>query len=137
MDRRTFVGMAAAGVVTGCASLVTTTVAPEAGRVRLFLRNHPMLTRPGGFVRLRVAGEDGRLVYVLALDDGTFVAVSPVCKHLGCTVSIDADRLVCPCHGSMYARDGALLRGPAEAPLDRFPMSVADGVLTIDLEGSA
>jgi Rieske Fe-S protein len=43
-------------------------------------------------------------------------------------------RLVCPCHGSMYGRDGRVLRGPTQAPLDRFPVEGSpDGILTIHL----
>ena len=42
-----------------------------------------------------------------------FSALSLVCTHLGCTVEAKEDGFTCPCHGSQYARDGALLRGPA------------------------
>ena len=134
MNRRAFVGLPAAGWVAACASLVVTTVTPENDRVRLSLRNYPQLTRPGGFLKIRPAGSD-RLLYVLAVSGGSFAVVSPICKHLGCTVNIDGPRLLCPCHGSMYDRDGSVLRGPTLAPLDRFPTEVSsDGVLTIHLE---
>ncbi len=134
MNRRDFVGLAAAGWVGACASLVVTTVRPADGRVRLSLRDYPQLDRAGGFLRLRPEGSD-QLLYVLALNGGSFAVVSPICKHLGCTVNIDGARLLCPCHGSMYDRDGSVLRGPTQAPLDRFPTEVSsDGVLTIYLE---
>ncbi len=134
MNRRDFVGLAAAGWVGSCASLVVTTVRPANGRVRLSLRDYPQLDRAGGFLKLRPEGSD-QLLYVLALNGGSFAVVSPICKHLGCTVNIDGARLLCPCHGSMYDRDGSVLRGPTQAPLDRFQTEVSsDGVLTIYLE---
>jgi cytochrome b6-f complex iron-sulfur subunit len=46
-----------------------------------------------------------------------FSAISLVCTHLGCTVESKADGFACPCHGSLYAKDGSVLRGPAQKPL--------------------
>lgn len=42
-------------------------------------------------------------------------AVSFVCTHLGCTVTKDPSGagFVCPCHGSRYRDDGAVVAGPA------------------------
>ena len=77
-------------------------------------------------------------VYVLVNDDGSFAALSPICTHLGCTVEIQGERLVCPCHGSTYDRAGAVLQGPAQLPLARYRTTLsADGVLTIDLRSRA
>ncbi|MCH7474869.1 MAG: Rieske (2Fe-2S) protein [Gemmatimonadetes bacterium] len=134
MNRRTFVGVAAAGWLNACASMVMTTVTPVAGRVRLRIRDYITLDRPGGYLKIRPEGSN-TLLYVLALEGGGYSVVSPVCKHLGCTVDVQGRRLLCPCHGSMYGRDGRVLRGPTQAPLDRFPAEVSsDGVITIDLE---
>lgn len=46
-------------------------------------------------------------------------ALSAACSHLGCTVAAASDgrTLDCPCHGSRYALDGAVLHGPADEPL--------------------
>jgi len=46
-----------------------------------------------------------------------FSAISLVCTHLGCTVESKADGFACPCHGSLYAKDGSVVRGPAMKPL--------------------
>lgn len=47
--------------------------------------------------------------------------VSPVCTHLKCLVHWNhAERSWdCPCHGSRFGIDGAVLEGPALAPLQR------------------
>lgn len=47
-------------------------------------------------------------------------ALSLVCTHLGCTVNVTPSSLVCPCHGSVFDRDGKVLKGPAETPLPRL-----------------
>lgn len=53
-------------------------------------------------------------------------AIYKVCTHLGCLYSWSdqADRFVCPCHGSQFERDGKFITGPAPRSLDRFPIQV-------------
>lgn len=46
-----------------------------------------------------------------------FSALSLACPHLGCTVEQVPTGFACPCHGSTFAADGAVLTGPANAPL--------------------
>jgi nucleotide-binding universal stress UspA family protein/nitrite reductase/ring-hydroxylating ferredoxin subunit len=57
-------------------------------------------------------------VYIDA--DGTVHSLSPRCAHMGCTVDWnDADKTWdCPCHGSRYRFDGAVVHGPATRGLD-------------------
>jgi glycine/D-amino acid oxidase-like deaminating enzyme/nitrite reductase/ring-hydroxylating ferredoxin subunit len=58
---------------------------------------------------------------VFRADDGTLHAVSLRCTHLGCLLRFNkAERSWdCPCHGSRFDIDGAVLEGPASRPLGR------------------
>ncbi|UNB55707.1 ubiquinol-cytochrome c reductase iron-sulfur subunit [Mycolicibacterium sp. YH-1] len=62
---------------------------------------------------------------------GTFNGFSSVCPHRGCNVSevIDAN-IVCPCHGSRFDLEGAVVSGPAVEPLERKTVSIkGDAIL--------
>lgn len=49
---------------------------------------------------------------------GDFKGFSSVCTHSGCTVAEVVDAVIkCPCHGSEFGLDGAVVRGPATKPL--------------------
>lgn len=142
IGRREFVerslgAVIAGSVLGGCASLVTRTVTPVDGALRLALVHYPELTADAGSLKV-VAKGAADPIYVLALGNRRFAALSPICTHLGCTVEIEESRLVCPCHGSNYDREGRVLRGPAEHPLARYPVELtADDVLVIKLRAGA
>ncbi len=139
VDRRAFLvrsTCAFAALATGCASLVAVRVAPENGVIRLSPLDHPSLAGPGGWLKVMPEAWDAPL-YVLAIEGG-YAALSPICTHQGCTVDIAGPRLVCPCHGSTYDREGNVLRGPAERALRRFPARLAaSGEILIDIGGAA
>lgn len=124
-------------LIAACASLATRTVRPVDGRFELALARHPELTGPQGALRVLPSGHPDP-IFVLSQPDGSFIALSPICTHRGCTVDVQGDRLVCPCHGSTYDRAGRVLRGPAERALARYPVQVTDAqVLVIDLRGAS
>jgi cytochrome b6-f complex iron-sulfur subunit len=54
---------------------------------------------------------------VLFHTDTGFSALSLVCTHLGCTLEEQEEGFACPCHGSRFDTDGAVLRGPAKKAL--------------------
>ncbi len=57
--------------------------------------------------------------------------LTAVCPHLGCDVPWvpSTNRFHCPCHGSEFAADGSLLRGPARRGMDTLPIKVEKGNL--------
>lgn len=53
------------------------------------------------------------------------------CTHDACTVSgFQNLQYVCPCHGSRFTTTGAVVTGPAGAPLGQFASTFAGGTLT-------
>jgi cytochrome b6-f complex iron-sulfur subunit len=62
------------------------------------------------------------------------IALYQKCPHLGCRVPScgTSQWFECPCHGSQYNRVGEKRGGPAPRGMDRFVMSVTEGVLTVD-----
>ncbi|PLR99734.1 ubiquinol-cytochrome c reductase iron-sulfur subunit [Bacillus sp. T33-2] len=68
-------------------------------------------------------------------EDGKIVALSPVCKHLGCTVDWNSDKehpnqFFCACHYGRYTKDGTNVKGtPPLKPLDVYPYKEKDGIL--------
>ena len=43
----------------------------------------------------------------------SFLALSKICTHEGCETDVTNNRLECPCHGSIFANDGSVIRGPS------------------------
>jgi glycine/D-amino acid oxidase-like deaminating enzyme/nitrite reductase/ring-hydroxylating ferredoxin subunit len=58
---------------------------------------------------------------VYRAEDGSVHAVSLRCTHLGCLLRFNAAERSwdCPCHGSRFDVDGAVLEGPATGQLER------------------
>ncbi|MBI4261193.1 MAG: FAD-dependent oxidoreductase [Actinobacteria bacterium] len=69
----------------------------------------------GGIVEL-----GGRRLAVFKGEDGALVALDPKCTHMGCTVDWNQTERTwdCPCHGSRFAVDGAVIQGPAKRSLE-------------------
>lgn len=72
--------------------------------------------------------------YISRLEDGGFLALWWRCSHLGCTVPWrkDEKQFHCPCHGSLFNKQGEVLGGPAPRPLDLFPIKLVNGNLVVN-----
>jgi nitrite reductase/ring-hydroxylating ferredoxin subunit len=82
----------------------------------------------------RVVGYD--LVFLRV--DGSWRAFGDECPHVGCQLSQDGELvdgvLICNCHGAEFdAASGELLEGPAETPLEAYPVRVVEGRLEVEL----
>lgn len=93
---------------------------------------HPALANPNGSVTINTSR--GRLI-VVRVDATTVIATSNVCTHAGCSVvwRSSTDTLYCPCHGSQFAEDGSVVRGPAGRPLAAYPAVLDGDTITITL----
>lgn len=71
---------------------------------------------------------------ILAGMDQGYVALFQKCPHLGCRVPWcqTSQWFECPCHGSKYNRVGEKRGGPAPRGMDRFPLTVGGGSITVD-----
>ena len=73
----------------------------------------------------------GRSVAIFR-DAGGVHAISTTCTHLGCVVKPGPSGFECPCHGSRFATDGSVTKGPAPRALPWLKVSVSGNVATID-----
>ncbi|HEU5074235.1 MAG TPA: Rieske 2Fe-2S domain-containing protein, partial [Polyangiaceae bacterium] len=85
-------------------------------RLHALPRRSPAELREGEGAILKV---DGEKLAVYRDDAGQLHAVSAICTHLGCQVAFNASERSwdCPCHGSRFDVDGAVLDGPANKRL--------------------
>jgi menaquinol-cytochrome c reductase iron-sulfur subunit len=66
-------------------------------------------------------------------EEGTYIAISTRCAHLGCPVRYfpSAGNFICPCHGGVYDFEGKVIGGPPVRPLDRFQTRVSGGQVEV------
>jgi len=76
-------------------------------------------------------GLKGDATYLIITPEKTIESygLNAVCTHLGCVVPWSApnNKFMCPCHGSQYAPDGHVVRGPAPLPLALAHTEVKEG----------
>jgi cytochrome b6-f complex iron-sulfur subunit len=81
--------------------------------------------------RALVAGLAGEPTYLTVMAGNTLNPTGIVdnCTHLGCTFPWNPmdQQFQCPCHGSRYAPDGTVVRGPAPLPLKIVHVEAIEG----------
>jgi cytochrome b6-f complex iron-sulfur subunit len=127
VSRRTFIRNATLGAVLVVVGQLTF------GFVRFFWPNRTgafggILTIPASDVP-PMDGEPFRYTpgkFFLVHNQDGLLAIYWRCTHLGCTVPWNSgeDRFHCPCHGSVFLRNGVRESGPAPTPLNLFPVVV-------------
>jgi Rieske Fe-S protein len=133
MDRRAFVlACAAVPLASGCVRFHYVPGLVEGDRVIV----PRAALGPEGYALVEVRGLRFP-IFVHEPEPGRFTAVLTRCMHRGCTVEPADGHLVCPCHGSEYATDGAVLKGPTERDLIRFPIEADGERLVIHRTGEA
>lgn len=82
--------------------------------------NYKGLKTEGGYV---TPGD----IIVANTKGGTLVALSKSCTHQGTTVlyQLNLDNFYCPNHGSQFSDNGAVVVGPAAAPLKKYIVTVS------------
>ncbi len=132
---------------TGWCGFLLSIVGPAVANIRFLFPNvvyegpsQLKVGRPEEYAPGSVTFLEEQRIFILREPDG-FRALSAICTHLRCTtgpfVPPEAKWKVphsrCPCHGSVFAKDGRVLQGPAPRPLDFYRVSLApDGRLVVD-----
>ena len=93
------------------------------------LTDNPALTAVGGHISIT---DD---IMLIRTDESKFIAISTICRHKGCTVELEGDKFVCPCHGSEYTIQGKVTQGPAKDNLKTFEtmFDSSGGTITIKM----
>lgn len=101
------------------------------------VKEEEITTEPQSF-RFQVHQVDGwyesdqELEAWIARDEtGKIFALSPICKHLGCTIRWNTEtnhpnEYFCPCHGARYTPLGKTL-AVSRLPLDEYTVDIRDG----------
>jgi len=55
--------------------------------------------------------------------NNTYIASLLKCTHRGCELNVGGGIYTCPCHGSEFTIEGAVLEGPAEKKLKTFEIA--------------
>lgn len=111
------------------------------GQMVRFMRFYPPGSEPAqialgqasSFAAFPLYLESGRVW--LMKDPGGLYALDAVCTHLGCIIGPGKNTVgfECPCHGSRFGADGAVVNGPAAQPLRHLKLSKgADGQIVVD-----
>ena len=110
-------GTPAGGNTGGTTTLVTADLSSELTAVGSFKIGH-------GAILIRT-GPDNTA--------DNFSALSLTCTHQGCTIAYDQnnEQFKCPCHGSEFNASGAVLQGPASAPLAKFKITIIGNSISI------
>ena len=134
MARRDFLGLAALGTmgVTFLFSIFGMLRLPKAA-VSASPAKKFNVSLPASLASGEAFVPPGRSVAVFRDDEGVF-AISAVCTHLGCIVKPSPNGFACPCHGSEYAKDGAVTKGPAPKALPWLKVTKNGGGFVVDEE---
>ena len=135
LDRRTFCGCALAATALGCGGGggggANPAPTPSGGTLKTTTDTKTIfLSQPSGTIRdYRNLGN-----FWLVRDAGGIYAMTAICTHQGCTVNgWNGSVFPCPCHGSQYNLNGAVVQGPATLPLNHFEVTTdGSGFLVVD-----
>jgi Rieske Fe-S protein len=112
----------AVGSLLGCPTDPPDETPDDEGWLALAIADYPELGESGGMVVVEVV-DQGLTLAVARADGDQFVAIDAICSHAQCTLATfdaSAEQFGCPCHGSTFAADGAVVDGPAATDLAAF-----------------
>lgn len=131
LTRRELLGLSAIGaagvavVMTGCAP---TGSGAASGTLKSGMEVGKLSEVPVGAGRNFEI--EGTKMVVTQPTEGTVLAFSAICTHEGCLVGCKNKEILCDCHQATYDMStGKPTGGPAQEPLQQYPVVVTDGVI--------
>ena len=81
--------------------------------------------QPGQSTMVQVRGK----AVIVIRESAGYRAVSAICTHLGCLVKWESAKreFFCPCHAAVFDQNGAVVSGPAPAPLPSYKVKDVGG----------
>lgn len=136
MPRRDFLGLASlwAAAAAGLFALVGMARLPKAAVLASPSRRF-RVALPASLAEGEPFIPPGRSV-ALFKDAGGVYAVSTICTHLGCIVKPAGGGFDCPCHGSKFAADGSVVKGPAPTALAWHKVTLSGDTCIVDEEAT-
>jgi len=123
----------------GFGSVITLTDPPDAILAQIKTQRQPYYYGAGRFYLINYTGDGAKPGGIYAgltasAPNGTLMALYQKCAHLGCRVPFcqQSQWFECPCHGSKYNYAGEYELGPAPNGLQRFPVKVQGGQVSVD-----
>jgi len=127
-SRRSLVVPAALALAGGAAALAWRLISPPPSRA---FGGLVRAGRPQDYAVGEVKAWGSGRFYMVRGPSG-FVALYRQCPHLRCTIPPPEHGIFeCKCHLSRFGLTGELLRGPAQRPMDRFPIRLVNGELVV------
>lgn len=68
---------------------------------------------------------------VLSRDGDSVTALLGICTHQGCSVRMEPEYILCPCHNSRFTWEGEVISGPADEPLPPLAVTVENGQVVV------
>jgi cytochrome b6-f complex iron-sulfur subunit len=117
----------------GFGSVIDLGLSPDAVKQQIQADRQPFYFGAGRFYLVAYEGEGADTVYPGLTAEG-LMALYQKCVHLGCRVPFcqQSQWFECPCHGSKYNRAGEYRDGPAPRGMDRFAVTVQNGIVQVD-----
>jgi cytochrome b6-f complex iron-sulfur subunit len=117
----------------GFGSVIDLGLTPQAIKSQIQSDRLPFYFGAGRFYLVNYEGDAADTIYEGLVGEG-LMALYQKCVHLGCRVPFCqvSQWFECPCHGSKYNRVGEYTDGPAPRSMDRFRVSVENGVVKVD-----
>ncbi|MGF7081332.1 ubiquinol-cytochrome c reductase iron-sulfur subunit [Mucilaginibacter sp. UYCu711] len=78
---------------------------------------------------------DGVIIVRIATGNtaSAFTAVQVACTHEGTAIGYNSSQnlFICPLHGSIFSKSGAVVQGPANTALKQYTVTITNNMLTV------